>query len=111
MSIDKFMHRRRFPNAPAVRWTGDNKEEILEFVQLVVLGYMGWDDRYDIPRHLVAFSQEDDDDGDDPYNMVVFEHGLEVDEGQWIVMIETSDDIELLEFDHTDFLASWGRQD
>lgn len=104
MSIDKFMHRRRFPNAPAVRWTGDNKEEILEFVQLVVLDYMGWEG-YDRPRSLIYFSREDGY-GDHPFNMVIFEHGLEIDEGQWIVMMETGNDMWLQEFDHEDFLAN-----
>lgn len=104
MSIDKFMHRRKFPTNPAVRWTGDNKDEILEFVQLVLIDYAGTD--YETPRHLVAFSREDGY-GDDPYNMVVFEDDLEVDEGKWIVVIQTADDFIINECSHEDFLASW----
>lgn len=83
MSIVDFHYRYRNPYVAAVQWTGTNRDQILEFVQLVCIEGMGWD--YKDPREVVAFMEDDGYGGNS--RTLQFDNGLEVDEGQWIVQL------------------------
>lgn len=85
MSIEDFHYRYRNPDIAAVQWTGTNRDQIREFVQLVCIEGMGWE--YDKPEDAYRFTSDDDDDGTpDIYgDILVFESGPEVDPGCWLI--------------------------
>lgn len=110
MSIEKFQYRYLYPHVSAVRWTGGNQKEILEFIREICVcdliaapkvSNLIWGEEPEEVIHFVEYG--------DSKLMIEFDNGLEVDEGEWIVCFRNirAEWLEVLEDD--EFWAAFGR--